>query len=338
MLMMSTRTAMRFLCIPQLPIKPRARRAGVRNGYPDHTRHRAARKIRLGLGLVFLLLVLPLAGGCAARLNARAWEGGPESGRIICGAGYDLHTTVDDDRLLLQALATLEEARRLYDRIAPLPAADTEPRKGYVFAYRDEWVEFTSETAGMDAKVYLQISRGGYARDDIWATFYHGGPQTLAVIRHEGLHQHVGRFKRRPPPFLEEGLATLFEAGFEGSALSRPRNNGTRHVRLVEAARRKRLWPLRSLLTMHAGDVIRRDHRAVDTFYAQAWALGRMLVESDDYRPRLANLLAAYAAGEVGVDGERGTAVSVFEEFFGRPFSEIEADYEAYVRELTGQG
>src|SRR5690606_29601981 len=104
----------------------------------------------------------------------------------------------------------------------------------------------------------------------------------------------------RPPAFLEEGLATLFEAGFEGGALARPRNNGSRHVRLVEAARRKRLWPLRSLLTMHAGDVIGTDHRSVNTFYAQAWALGRMLVESEAYRPGLAKMLAAYAAGEVG--------------------------------------
>ena len=202
--------------------------------------------------LLGLLLALATAGGCSsAKVRSQPWQGGPEAGRTIVTEHYALHTTIEEEGFLAELSRTMEEAHGLYSRLAPL----TRPQRqlhAYVYAYRDEWAEYTESTAGSLAPVYLQIHRGGYAHGDIFATFYHGHPQTLAVCRHEGWHQYVASgFVRRLPPFIEEGLATLFEAGFENGNVAEPLPNGTRQLRLAEAVRRRRAWPLRELLGMH---------------------------------------------------------------------------------------
>lgn len=227
---------------------------------------------------------------------------------------------------------TMERAHKTYRALAPLPPSEAPERfEAYIFALRKEWAEFTEQTTGSQATVYLQIGRGGYAHGDSFATFYHGGPQTLAVCRHEGWHQYVAvGFRTRPPPFLEEGLATLFEAGFHENDVSRPRTNLGRLNRLREAVRRKRAWPLEKLLTMHAGHVVGTDGRMIDTFYAQAWALARFLASDDELRSGFRSMLAAYAAGEV-VGGPR----RMLEVHLGLPFDEISDRYEAYVRRIV---
>lgn len=281
--------------------------------------------------VAWLALAL-LSAGCARSMPARAWQGGPEHGRTIETEHYLMHTTIDEPEFLAELVSTMEGTYRLYARLAPLPR---QPRKlsAFVYAYRDEWADYTQATAGPLAPVYLQIHRGGYAHEDVFATFFHGGPQTLAVCRHEGWHQYVATgFERRLPPFIEEGLATLFEAGFEGESLSRPEPNGTRQLRLIEAVRHRRAWPLRTLLGMHAGDVIGSDGPQIDTFYAQAWALARFLLESDRYRDGFLRMLAGYADGSVG----GRTPVMALEKYLQAPFEQIEQDYQRYVRTLTG--
>ncbi len=153
----------------------------------------------------------------------------------------------------------------------------------------------------------------------------------LSVCRHEGWHQYVAtQFKQRPPAFLEEGLATLFEWGFDENDISRPRGSMTRMVKLREAVRRQRAWSLARLLTMNAGHVVGTDGPQIETFYAQAWGFARFLVESDEYRKGLRDLLAAYAAGEVRLPPQLA-----MQTYLGVPFEQISSDYEAYVRRLT---
>ena len=42
--------------------------------------------------------------------------------------------------------------------------------------------------------------------------YFIGDLGTYSVAAHEGLHQFLARhFKSRPPPFLEEGMACMFE-------------------------------------------------------------------------------------------------------------------------------
>ena len=298
-------------------------------------RRQCPRAPRVGAGVVLgLILSLSLlAGGCTGQaLQSTAWPGGPEHGRTILTEHYAIHTTIEDGPFITALAETMERSHAIYSELAPLPDP---PRRldAYVYAYRDEWADYTEATAGALAPVYLQIHRGGYAHGEVFATFYHGHPQTLAVCRHEGWHQYVASgFERRLPPFLEEGIATLFEAGFEGNGISRPQPNGTRQLRLSEAVRRRRAWPLRTLLGMHAGDVIGSDGPQIDTFYAQAWALARFLVEDEDYRDGFRRMLTAYADGSVGRCGP----VAALEHYLDAPFERIEHDYQLYVRDLAG--
>lgn len=284
-------------------------------------------------GVAALLLAVLLLGGCSSRqINSQAWAGGPEHGRTIETEHYTLHTTIEQSDFLDELVNTMEQSYGLYSALAPL--SRTSGRlSAYVYAYRDEWADYTQATAGPLAPVYLQIQRGGYAHEEIFATFYHGRPQTLAVCRHEGWHQYVATgFERRLPPFIEEGIATLFEAGFEDGDFATPNPNGTRQLRLIEAVRQRRAWPLRTLLSMHSGDVIGSDGAQIDTFYAQAWALARFLLESDRYREGFLRMLAAHADGSVAMR----TPVVAMEFYLDAPFEQIEQDYQRFVLRLTG--
>ena len=131
------------------------------------------------------------------------------------------------------------------------------------------------------------------------------------------------------PPFLEEGLATLFEEGFEDNDPRRPIPSFDRLRRLREAVKRSRVWPLDKLLTMHAGHVVGADdYRQVRTFYAQAWAFADFLAKH--HGPGLRRLLAAYADGSAPRDPRRALS-----SYLDVPFEQLSADYEDHVRRIT---
>jgi hypothetical protein len=279
-----------------------------------------------------LTACLLLVTGCVPPVAQEStWPDGPPGGRVLETEHYRLHVTTPSARFNRQLAETMERAIDQYERLAPTPTTIEQDGKldGFVFALRDEWADHTRETTGPRAAIYLQIGRGGYAHGDSFATFLHGRPQTLAVARHEGWHQYVAtRFERRPPPFLEEGLATLVEYGFIDNDMTRPRGNIGRLRELRRAVQRQRAWPLSTLLTMHAGHVVGRDGREIETFYAQAWAFARYLAEE---HPRaLRAMLADYAAGEADPRPARE-----LEKHLGKPFAEISDGYEAFVRRLT---
>ena len=227
----------------------------------------------------------------------------------------------------------MEASHAVYEQLAGGAGRGDDRLDGYVFADRDGWADYTRRTAGDVAAVYLLIGRGGYAHERAFATFYFGGPQTLETCRHEGFHQYVAAtFRRRPPPFLEEGLATLFEAGFDGDDASQPRMNGLRHREFVAAFRGGRLLPLAELLTLNAGHVAGADGAAIDAFYAQAWALARFLMTDPSYRDGLRTLLRGYAEDAAGdaADDER------LRRAFGVSPDRLADDFAAYERDLAG--
>lgn len=282
-----------------------------------------------------LWAVVLLLSGCASNAPQTAeWRDGPPGGRLLLTDHYALHTTIDEIGFLRDLAVEMERSHALYRQLAP-PRLPHRRLDAFVFAYRDEWVEHTRRTTGTTAAVYLQIHRGGYAHGEDFATFYHGGPQTLAVCRHEGWHQYVAaHFLRRPPAFLEEGIATLFEAGFDNEDLARPRMHTQRQMRLAESLRRQRLLSLGRLLTMHAGDVIGSDHRQVETFYAQAWALAHMLLADERYHEGFIELLRGYADGSA----PPAPLHRLFELYLKVDFDQLTADYQRHVEYLAEEG
>jgi hypothetical protein len=283
-----------------------------------------------------LLLLLALLGvlGCeASPLEIEPWPDGPRNGKIVKADRYDIHTTLRDTEKLMAVRRTLNETGPLYRRLADQAYDETGRYDAFVFAYREEWADHTRQTQGDRARLYLQIQRGGFASDGDFSTFFSGSlPQMLKTIRHEGLHQHFElSYQRRPPPFVEEGLATLFEEGFEENDLKEPRPSFMRIKRLRESVRRQRLWPLDELLRIDAGHVVGAgDYRQVGTFYAQAWAFASMLASEPDLHEGLQRYLAAYADGTASRDPRLA-----LQEAFEMSFDELSARFEEFTRDIT---
>ena len=312
--------------------------------------------------LVLLLGGYPLlVGGCAGAAAPRErqaettvkFEPWPEAGRdglIARTDNYLIHTTIHDRDLLRTLAQVMEGALAQYRQFTPGVRLSARPMECFVFATRAEWARFTAEKTGDDATVYLKINKGGYAIRDWYVAYFIGDVGTYAVAAHEGWHQYVARhFKSRLPPFLEEGIATMFETitwsgGEPRWSLS---VNPVRAERLRRAIERNDLWPLESLITMHAGDVVTLPGERIETFYAQNWAFAQFLWEADDsrYRPALQRMLSDLAAGEA-IPGATprntssllwnpNSAKPLLEHYLAMPLHEIEQAYLAYVQRIA---
>jgi hypothetical protein len=280
--------------------------------------------------------------------DAWAFEGAP--GRKVNTEHYTIHTTIDDPRIQQTLATVMEGALVQYQQFTPGLRVSPRPMECYVFAKRSEWAEFTRDKTGMDAAVYLQINRGGYTVRDWYVAYLISEIGTYAVAAHEGWHQYVARnFKSRLPPFLEEGIATMFETIVWENG--RPRwdlsVNPTRAEKLRRAMETKSLWPLGELVTMHAGDVVGLSGDRIETFYAQNWAFAMFLWEADAgrHRPaakRMLNDLAAGATPESA--GIRSAALDTWnpqsakpllEHYLAMDLADIERAYLEYVRQIA---
>jgi hypothetical protein len=290
-----------------------------------------------------------LPGNAAIREEPWAFDG--RQGRNIVTEHYVIHTTIAD-RELLQSLATVMEGALLqYRQFTPDLRLSSRPMECYVFAQRNEWATFTREKTGADAAVYLQINRGGYTVRDWYVAYLISEIGTYAVAAHEGWHQYVARhFKSRLPPFLEEGIATMFET-IAWDAAQRPRwnlgINPQRADKLRRAIEKHSLWPLEQLITMHAGDVVGLSGERIETFYAQDWAFAEFMwnAENGRYRASMLRMLSDLANGttpeSIGIrralidSWNPETARPLLEFYFGMSLDQIDHAYVAYVKRIA---
>ena len=245
----------------------------------------------------------------------------------------------------------------MYQEIAPGVQLSDRHLDCFIFRWRSEWDEYTQKYAGNDAKVYLQIRSGGYTIYDRYVAYYIGREGTFAVAAHEGWHQFAGRhFKGRMPPFLEEGLACMFETISWKDRL--PRWNLSVNTQRAQTLRKamdaKDLWPLEKLISMHAGDIVGESNDRIDAFYAQCWAFAKFLYEGENgkYRPALQKWLAETANGTV-YDPTKSHARAIapwnrkavrpmLEHYLGMELPEIDKAFNVYMKkvayeELSGQ-
>lgn len=289
----------------------------------------------------------PIAG-TDERLEPWAFPGA-DSARKLLTPHYIIYTTLTDDEIVEKLGQLMEGAFDEYQRVAPgLPLTDT-PLECYIFDNRRQWAQFTQLRAGDDAKIYLRINRGGYTAGDSYVAYFVGDLGTYSVAAHEGWHQFLARhFKTRPPPFLEEGLACLFEhvewkGGLPRWDLS---SNPARLASLRHATATAALIPLADLCSMHAGQIVAKSPGRIEAFYAQSWAFARFCREAQGgkYRPALEKLLADCAAGSAYEPAaepsdrpwhwDRTTARPLLERYLGEDFSAIDRDFQAYVAQL----
>jgi hypothetical protein len=272
------------------------------------------RLIWSGLSLATLWAV-----GCEQTSRLGSWSGpqmmsqvsvadapnlGPDV-KIVRTPHYKIYSTITDRPDLLDHMAQLMEgANAMYRQMAPGLPDTGQPLQCYLFATRPQWDDFTAEHTGLDANVYLKINRGGYTVHDWYVAYYIGDIATYSVAAHEGWHQYVNRhFRGRLPPFLEEGLACMYENVEWSDNLPRWNLsiNSTRALSLRRAMDAGQTFPLDKLITLHAGEVVNMSGLHIEAFYAQDWAFARYLWEGENgkYRPALQRLLADTAAGTV---------------------------------------
>jgi hypothetical protein len=282
--------------------------------------------------------------------SVEAWSFRGEPARRVKSPHYIIYTTINDDEVTALLPQVMEGALEQYRKVAPGVAHSEAPMECYIFERRSEWEAFTTANT-RDAKIYLQIRRGGYAVGDKYVAFYIGRIATASVAAHEGWHQYVSRhFIGRLPPFLEEGLACMFE-GMNWKDETLPRWNLSVNLVRVQALRRSldlnRLWPLEKILAMHAGEVVEENGEKVDAFYAQAWCFAKFLYEGENgrFRPALQKWLAETANGTVydpthshnkaTNPWNRNAVKPMLEHYLNLDFATIDKLYQAYLHKVA---
>jgi hypothetical protein len=283
-------------------------------------------------------------------IRLEVWSKQGPAGTRVVTRHYLIYSTLEDRNALLQAGRLMEGALAQYRSMSPNLPDSARPMECYLFARRAEWAAFTRAHTGEDSPIYLQVNRGGYTIADRFVAYWLGDPATWSVAAHEGWHQYVARhLAGRLPPFLEEGLACLFEqVRWEGQV---PRWNLTEnHARLMSlrnAADSGQLIPLSRLIRIHAGQVVGKPSAKIEAFYAQSWAFARFLNEGDGglYRPALARMLADAAQGKLFDDTSKllhdgpvwdpSTAKPILEHYLGLGLPEIETSFARFVARIT---
>jgi hypothetical protein len=272
------------------------------------------------------------------------------SARLVETEHYDIFTTIDDDAVLNKMAQLMEGSYAAYRELAPEARLSQTRMRCWIFATRGQWAEFTREHTGPNAVVYLKINRGGYTVGDWYVSYYIGETSTFSVAAHEGWHQFSFRhFKTRLPPFLEEGLATIFEGVKfkEGLPRFNLSINQNRAIQLRTAIDNSSLWPLDLVVGMNAGDVVGHPGDKIDAFYSQAWGLGRFLWDGDGgkYRPALRKILADTGDGTIfdpsGSPGNKlkrwnsASAKAMLEHYLDMDWGQIDDAYGRFIRHVA---
>ena len=289
----------------------------------------------------------PTASAAAA---SNEWDFGQDKGSVLQSRHYRIFTTIKEPEVQKLLTDVMEGAFLMYCQVTPDVKISDRPLDCYMFRSRSEWDVYTQRYGGSDARVYLQIRSGGYTVRDRYVAYYIGREGTFSVAAHEGWHQFAGRhFKGRMPPFLEEGLACMFESISWKGELPRWNLsvNAPRAANLKKAIEGKFIVPLDELCAMHAGDIVGEKRDRIDAFYAQSWAFARFMWEGDDgrHRPALQKWLAETAAGtvydptsshcKVGSPWNRRAVGPMIEHYLGADLKSIDQAYQAYVRKIA---
>jgi hypothetical protein len=284
------------------------------------------------------------------------WSYGPFAGHRLTTPHYQIFTTVRDPVMLDAIPKVLEGAYAEYRRLIPGDEFSGTPMQTYLFADRGQWEAYTKKATGARAPTYLKIRSGGYEENGVTISHYSRRGTTLSVLAHEGLHQYLTRSGRREvPAWLNEGLATQFEAfdlDGNGWPVFDPRRNTMRCQHLRDALKHDRLYKLGELLSLDAGAAIRAGEERSRTFYGQVWALTLFLRDppaatrdAPGFRRLLAGMgtpemreeVGRYRSALLAVDNSPMTfEEAAFRYYIAGDLDEFAARYEAFARKLVG--
>jgi hypothetical protein len=226
--------------------------------------------------------------------------------RIVHTKHYTLHTDVE--RSFADDLATRLDA--MYDeydrRLSEFKNDATEetPFEVYVFNDRDDYTKFTKNRLANSGGVFMP-------HENRLAAFLEGqGRDGLRrTLQHEAFHQFAYRsISHNLPPWLNEGLAQLFEEGIWTGKSFILNQIPPRRVRQLQAdMKAKRLIPFTNFMATTLDQwngTLASDAERGATQYNQAWAMVYFLANAGTenggkgkYRDRLVTLLKKANAG-----------------------------------------
>ncbi len=244
---------------------------------------------------IFGLVLLTLASIVP---NAAAGPATASTLRQLDTRHYSIHT--DLDRALAEDLAKRldvmydEYARRLadFDR----PEEQEEILQVYLFRRHEDYQSFVQNRAPNTGGVFLPERK-------MLVAYYEGqGRDALRrTLQHEAFHQFAhARISEKLPPWLNEGLATLFEEGIwtgKGFELGEVPPRRVRQLRADQTG--KRLTSFGQFMAMDLdnwNNALVREPGLAAAQYNQAWAMVHFLVfsmEKDQfkYRKRFIDML-----------------------------------------------
>ena len=147
-----------------------------------------------------------------------------------------------------------------------------------------------------------------------------GSEETVAI--HEYVHLLVRRSGLRLPLWINEGLADLYSTMRQvGGRLV----VGYAHRGRIATLLREKWVPLEQVLVAgkESQHYTKRERRG--KFYAESWALTHMLVFSQEYGPRVTELLQLLTADR--------SSVAALETAYGTPIEKLQRDLKSYVRQ-----
>lgn len=240
---------------------------------------------------------------CACAIAASARAADAAELRVMDTRYYRVHT--DLERPLAEELGRRMDA--MYDdysrRLADFNPSAEQKFEVYLFKRRDDYLKFTKNKVPNTGGVFMP------ARNTLAAFLEGQGRDALRrTLQHEAFHQFAfSAIHPDLPPWLNEGLATVFE---EGIFLGRSFTLGQvppRRVRQLKAdMEARRLIPFTKMMGYSLDDwsaaLSGEGHRGA-TQYNQAWAMCHFLIfASRDgqpiYRKRFLDLLNRIHEGE----------------------------------------
>ncbi len=285
-----------------------------------------ARIVYAGIAAIWLVLLAgcspapdrPVGQPLQVASQSRPWRAAGIEGRQITTRNYRIYTTTRSRALLGALPGFLEAAWRHYHSLTGLEAQPARrPQAVYLFATRKEWVAMARHVLpDRQAGRIMAIQAGGFYQPDgdggaciFWNI---GGIGALAVASHEGLHQFFHtQMTDQLPMWVEEGFCTLAEGYYVTgqSVVFTPEENQARWSQLRKTILQDRWIDLQDLLTMDAGQAIGHRPGQALGYYAQLWALLRMIRQDAQLRAGLERLIADARAGRfartLGIDPAR---------------------------------
>ncbi|MCF7958063.1 MAG: hypothetical protein K9M57_06395 [Phycisphaerae bacterium] len=205
---------------------------------------------------------------------------------------YEIYTTLTDPLLLRQVPTFLESAFAQYTTVLDPGSSIPKKMPVYFFNTRVQWEAFTVGWAGAQAENYLKIQAGAYYSKGACVAYHISRQSNFSVLAHEAWHQYNNNvFRYHLPAWLDEGLATQFEAyrWKGGKVIFDARLNGGRLFALKKSIRSGQFFSISELLQLDAGKILSvskqetshhgKSNPRVVAYYAQIYALTRFLQE-----------------------------------------------------------